>query len=63
MPSNLQWTRSSYFILFFLFKYDAEIIKQPSSCSFGKKKIVKFWKINNHLGLVPPHEFGKVLVV
>ena len=32
------WTRSSYF-LFFLFKYDAFIIKQPSGCSFGKKVV------------------------
>ena len=27
MPSNLLWTRFSYFYLFFLFKYDEIIIK------------------------------------
>ena len=32
------------FFLFFLFKYDEVIIKQPSSCSFGKK-VVKILKI------------------
>ena len=54
MPSNLLWIRSSF--MFFLFKYDAIIIKQPSSCSFGKKncKILEhFEKIKNHLNLVP----------
>ena len=35
MPSNLMWTRSSYF-LYFLFRYDVIITKQPSSCSFEK---------------------------
>ena len=44
MPLNLLWTRSSYFCLFFLFKYDEIIIKQPSSCTFGIK-VVKFLKI------------------
>ena len=48
MPLKLMWTRSS----FFLFKYDAVIIEQPPSCSFGKK-VVKFWKIINHRCLVP----------
>ena len=45
MPLNLMWTRSSYFCLFFLFKYDEVIIKQPSSCTFGSTfgiKVVKF---------------------
>ena len=46
MPLNLMWTRSSYFCLFFLFKYDELIIKQPSGCTFDikVKKIRKFWK-------------------
>ena len=45
MPLNLLLTRSSYFCLFFLFKYDEVIIiKKTSSCTFGIK-VVKFWKI------------------
>ena len=44
MPLNLLWTKSFYFILLFLFKYDTVIIKQPSSCSFGIKD-VKFQKM------------------
>ena len=44
MPLNSLWTRFSYFCLFFLFKYDEIIIKQPSSCTFGIK-VVKFYKI------------------
>ena len=43
MPLNLLWTRSSYFCLFFLFKYNEKIIKQPSSCTFCIK-VVKFQK-------------------
>ena len=43
MPLNSLWIRFSYFCLIFLFKYD-EIIKQPSSCTFGIK-VVKFYKI------------------
>ena len=43
MPLNLLWTRSTYFLLFFLFKYDEVIIKQPSSCTFGIK-VVKLKK-------------------
>ena len=41
MPLNFMWTRSSYFCLFFLFKYDAVIIKQPSSRT-SCIKVVKF---------------------
>ena len=41
IPSNLLWTRFSYFCLFFLFKYDEIIIKQPSSHTFSIK-VVKF---------------------
>ena len=41
MPLNLVWTRFSYFYLFFLFKYDEVIIKQPSSHTFGIK-VAKF---------------------
>ena len=60
---NLLWTRS--FFLFFPFKYDAVIIKQPSSCSFGKKKLLKILKIliilknKNHRCLAPLTNFGK----
>ena len=43
MPSNLLLTKSSYFFVF-LFKYNETIIKQPSSCSLGKK-VVKNCKI------------------
>ena len=68
MPLNSLWTRYSYFCLFFLFKYDEIIIKQPSSCNFGKKvvklkKNLKIFKNKNHRCLVPPHEFGEVSVV
>ena len=47
MSLNLLWARSSYFFLFFLFKYDEIIIKKPSSCSFDIKVVIfrKFWKI------------------
>ena len=31
--------RSSYFCLFFLFKYDEVIIKQSTSCTFGIKVV------------------------
>ena len=65
MTLNLMWTRSSYFCLFFLFKYDELIIKQPSGCTFGIK-VVKFWKIfkNKKSRLSsPPHEFEEVSVV
>ena len=55
MPLNLLWTRSSYFCLFFLFKYDEVIIKQPSSWTFGIK-VVKFWKILENFG-----KFWKIL--
>ena len=44
MSMNLLRTRFSYFLFVFLFKYDEVIIKQPSSCSFGKK-VGKFLKI------------------
>ena len=37
MQKNLMWTRS--FFLFFLFKYDEVIVKQPSSCTFGIKAV------------------------
>ena len=47
IPSNLLWTRSSFFTLI----YDAIIIKQPSSYSFGKK-VVKILKNKNHSCLV-----------
>ena len=60
LPLNLLWTRSSYFCLFFPFKYDAVIIKQPSSCTFDIK-VVKLKK--NHRCLVLPHKFGKMLAV
>ena len=58
IPLNFMWTRSSYFCLFFLFKYDEVIIKQPSSCTFGIKVVIffnfeKFLKTKNHLYLVP----------
>ena len=43
MPLKFMWTRSSYFCLLFLFKYDEVIIKQPSSCTFCIK-VVKFKK-------------------
>ena len=68
MPLNLMWTRSSYFCLFFLFKYDELIIKQPSSYTFCIKvvkfwKILEifgnFWKIKNHCCLVPLTNLGK----
>ena len=35
IPSNLLWTRSSFFNTYL--RYDSVIIKQPSNCSFGKK--------------------------
>ena len=41
MPLNFMLTRSSYFCLFYLVKYDEIIIKQPSRCTFGIK-VVKF---------------------
>ena len=68
MPLNLLWTRFSYFYLFFLFKYDEIIIKQPSSRIFGIK-VVNFLKIlenskNKKSSLSsPPHEFGEMSVV
>ena len=31
------WELDLLILCFFLFKYDVVIIKQPSSCSFGKK--------------------------
>ena len=42
-------------LLFFLFKYDAVIIKHPSNCSFGKKvvKLRKILKNKNHWCQVP----------
>ena len=55
------WTRSSYF-LFFLFKYDAFIIKQPFSCSFGKKSRKIFENKKSPLSS-PPHKFRKMLVL
>ena len=59
MPLNLMWTRSSYFYLFFLFKYDELIIKQPSSRTFGIK-VGKFLKIKNHSCLAPSRIWGTV---
>ena len=62
MPLNLLRTRFSYFCLFFLFKYDKIIIKQPSSCTFGIKVVNfrKYWKTKKKSPLSrPPHEFGK----
>ena len=41
MPLNLLLTRFSYFCLFFLFKYDEVIVKQPSSLTFDIK-VAKF---------------------
>ena len=53
----LLWTISSYYFVF-LFKYDAVIIKQPSSCFFGKKtcKILE----KNHHCQVPLMNFKNV---
>ena len=47
-------TNCELHILIFSFKYDFVIIKQPSSCSYGKKivKICKFLNIKNHRCLV-----------
>ena len=57
MPLNLLWTRFSYFCLFFLFKYDEIIIKEPSSLTFGikvAKFLENFGKLKkNHRCLVP----------
>ena len=44
---NLLWTRSYIYFLFFLFKYDAVIIKQSSNCSFGKKNVKNILKFYN----------------
>ena len=66
MPLNLLWTRSSYFCLFFLFKYNELIIKQASSCTFCIK-VVKFLenfgrlkKIKNHSCLAPSRIWASV---
>ena len=53
------------FCLFFLFKYDAVIIKQPSSCTFDIKVVLfknfgKFLKIKNHRCLVSSRIWGSV---
>ena len=53
------------FFLFFFVRFDAVIIKQPSSFSFDKK-VIKSCKIleNKESPLsIPPHEFEKMLVV
>ena len=43
MPLNLLWTRFTYFCLFYIFKYDEVIIKQPSGYTFGIR-VVKIFK-------------------
>ena len=64
MSLNLLWVRSFYF-LFFLLRYYAVFIKQPSCCSFGKKscKMLENFLENKESPLSSPlHEFGKILV-
>ena len=44
IPSILLWNKFSTFVLFFLFKYDAVIVKQPSSFSPGNFLNLKLQK-------------------